>query len=207
MKQLTSLVLLLFCATLFAQHDMASVEGAVLNFTNKLEARSIDTFFTTTRYCTGETQLFELPNGRRCFSQGTYVETYVIWQENEETMMKKIDNCGLFTSVVLPDNQLYDFFKKNVSSLQNNKVKPYEIAGAAGGPIQRTEVEDCHRKYQFVEKTRKALQAFTPFDLTNGAREKNINYEYNQKLKVTALESMVDKAIKFVTSNPSFKRL
>lgn len=196
MKTLTSLFVLLFCCTVVAQKDMASVEAQVADFTTKLENRNIDSYFTTMRYCNGETQMFVMPDGSRCFSQGTYASAYVVWMENEETMMKKIDNCGMFASVALSSNALFEYFKEHVDALQNNKVKPYEIAGREGGPLQRTEIKDCHRKYTFVEEATEGMQAFKPFDLTNEAREKNINYDYNKKLAITALETMIDAAIK-----------
>lgn len=207
MKTITSLFILLFCFTVVAQKDMASVEAQVADFTTKLDARNIDAYFTTMRYCTGETQMFVMPDDSRCFSQGTYAAGYVVWMENEEPMIKKIDNCGMFASVALQSNELFEFFQHNVEALQQNKVKPYEIAGREGGPILRTEIKDCHRKYKFVDEASEGMQEFKPFDLTNEAREKNINYDYNKELAVTALETMMDTAIAELEASASYKRM
>ncbi len=207
MKTSISLFLVLFCYTMVAQKDMAYVETQVKTFTLALESRNIDTYFTTTRYCNGETLMFVMPDGSRCFSQGTYAAVYVVWMENEETMIKKIDNCGMFASVALSSNELFDYFKENVEALQKNKVKPYEIAGREGGPLQRTEIKDCHRKYTFVEEATEETQEFKPFDLTNEAREKNINYDYNMALAVTILESMMDKAILELEASAGYFRI
>jgi len=207
MKIGTSLFVLFFCCTVVAQKDMASVEAQVADFTTKLENRNIDTYFTTMQYCNGETQMFVMPNGSRCFSQGTYVASYVVWMENEETMIKKIDNCGMFASVALQTNTLFEYFQEHVEALQNNKVKPYEIAGREGGPLQRTEIKDCHRKYKFVDEATEGMQEFKPFDLTNEAREKNINYDYNRKLAITTLETMIDKAVVELETSSGYMRM
>lgn len=207
MKTLTSLFVLFFCYTVVAQKDMASVEAQVADFTTKLESRNIDNYFTTMRYCNGETKMFVMPDGSRCVSQGTYAAAYVVWMENEETMIKKIDNCGMFASVALSSNELFEFFQEHVEALQQNKVKPYEIAGREGGPLQRTEIKDCHRKYRFVEEATEGMQEFKPFDLTNEAREKNINYDYNKGLAVTRMEAMLDKVIVELEASVNYRRM
>ena len=38
-------------------------------------------------------------------------------------------------------------------------------------------------------------QSYTLFDLTNGAIEKNINFEYNNSLKIVALDKVLDTLI------------
>ena len=207
MKTLPSLFLLLFCCTVVAQKDMASVEARVADFTTKLENRNIDNYFTTTRFCNGETQMFVMPDDSRCFSQGTYAAAYVVWMENEETMIKKIDNCGMFASVALQSNALFEYFQDQVVALQNNKVKPYEIEEREGGPLLRTEIKDCHRKYKFVAEATEGMQEFKPFDLTNEAREKNINYQYNKDLAVTTLETMMDAAIAELEASAGYMRM
>lgn len=198
---------LLFCCTAIAQKDMASVEARVADFTTKLENRNIDHYFITTRYCNGETQMFVMPDNSRCFSQGTYAASYVVWMEDEETMIKKIDNCGMFGSVALQSNELFEFFQKNVEALQQQKVKPYEISGREGGPILRTEIKDCHRKYKFVEEVSEGIQEFKLFDLTNEAREKNINYDYNKELAITTLETMMDQVIAELEASAAYVRI
>jgi hypothetical protein len=207
MKAITTLCIVFFCVTAIAQNDMASVEAKLTEFTAELEQRSIDTYFTTMRYCNGETLIFEMPDGSRCFSQGGYAAGYVVWMENEETMIKKIDNCGGYVKVALQSNELFEFFQENVEALQENKVKPYEITEREGGPILRTEIEACHRKYRFVEEATEGNQQFKPFDLTNQAREENINYNYNKELPIARLESMMDNAIVELEANANYRRM
>ena len=207
MKTTISLLIVLFSCTLMAQKDKASVDARVAEFTTKLESRDINTYFTTTRFCNGETQMFVMPDKSKCFSQGTYAATYVVWMEDNQTMFKKIDNCGMFASVPLADNELYEYFLQHIASLQQNKVKPYEIENREGGPILRTEIKDCHRAYTFVNANGSGTQEFKPFDLTNTAREKNINFEYNQALPVIKLEAMIDNAINYLENDPNYMRM
>lgn len=207
MKRVISLCILLFCTIVTAQRDKASVAARTTDFTTKLEGRNINNYFTTTRHCNGDTQMFVMPDNSRCFSQGTYAATYVVWMENNKAMLKKIDNCGMFASVALPDTELYQFFEAHAQALQQNKVKPYAIEGREGGPISRTEIKDCHRAYRFVYGNAEGIQQFKPFDLTNSAREKNINFNYNQALHITILETMMDNAITFLENSPNYLRL
>ena len=207
MKTTISVLFLFISCSTFAQKDRASVAARVTDFTTKLEARNIHTYFTTTRYCNGETQMFVMPDKSRCFSQGTYAAAYVVWMEDGQAMMKKMDNCGMFASTALATNDLYSFFKEHATALQQNKVKPYTIEGRAGGPILRTDIKDCHRSYRFVDQGTEGVQEFKPFDLTNTAREKNTNFEYNQGLKIHELETRMDKAISAFESSPNYRRM
>jgi hypothetical protein len=207
MKAIASLCILLFCYNVVAQKDITYVETQVKTFTLTLENRNIDTYFTTTRYCTGEIQMFLMPDDSRCFSQGTYAASYVVWMELEETMITKIDNCGMFASVALQSNLLFEFFQENAEALQQNKVKPYAIERREGGAILRTEIQDCHRKFKFVEEANEGMQEFKPFDLTNEAREKNINYNYNKGLAVASLETMMDRVIAELETSAGYKRI
>ena len=206
MKLITSLLVMCTVLTGWAQRDMDAVATAVSQFTDQLENRGIDTYFTTQRYCQGETQMHVMPDGSNCFSQGTYVAVYVVWSENDETMIKKIDNCGLHLSVALADNALYDFFESKVDNLQNNKVKPYKIAEKEGGPMQRTDINNCHRKFQFVDEVTSGEQAYMLFDVTNTAKEQNLNYQYNAALDVVVLDAMMDTAIAEMEANAGFRR-
>lgn len=206
MKNLATLFFILLTIPLLAQKDKAAVDAKVIEFAQKLEARGIATYFTTQRYCEGETQMFVMADGSRCFSKGTYAASYILWSENGRPMIKKIDNCGMFASSGIEAN-LYSFFEDNAADLQKNKVKPYEIENSAGGPISRTEINNCHRAFQFVAGGVKSMQAYNSFDLTNEAREPNINFEYNNALKVVALDAMLDKVITTYEANAAYRRM
>lgn len=207
MKILTTVFILFFTVSAVSQRDQATVDANVLAFTKKLEARNINTYFTTQRYCEGDTQMFIMGDGSRCFSKGTYAASYIVWMEDNKTMIKKIDNCGMFASSEVTNSDVYNYFKTNGDALQNNKVKPYAIANAQGGPISRTEINNCHRKFQFTLKGVTGSQAYKPYDLTNDSREANINYNYNKKLEVVTLDTMLDKVIKTFEADPNSKRI
>jgi len=107
----------------FAQNDEAYVNSLISEFTQSLKNRNIDTFFITERYCLGKTRIFTLENGRMCTSQGTYYEVYVFWQEEGKSFIKKIDNCGLLSSLELANDQIFAFVSSNSKDLKQNTVK------------------------------------------------------------------------------------
>ena len=206
MKNLTTLFFVFLTMTLMAQKDKAAVDAKVIEFSQKLEARDITNYFTVQRYCEGETQMFVMADGSRCFSQGTYAASYIIWSENGRSMIKKIDNCGMFTSGEI-EERIFSLFEDNIVALQNNKVKPYNIENSTGVPISRTEINNCHRAFQFVNGDVKSSQTYKLFDLSNEAREPNTNYEYNKALKVVALDTMLDNAITKYEATAAYRRI
>ncbi|MFC7357000.1 hypothetical protein ACFQO1_04830 [Jejudonia soesokkakensis] len=207
MKKILLAFVMLGAATSFAQNDKQAVQSMVDTFTSALEEREIFTYLTTTRYCDGNIQMIKMPNGRMCASKGTFYETYIFWQEEGKSYGKKIDNCGMFGSIELPDSEVYDYFTTHFEAIRSNPVKGYEIAQKETGPLQRTEINNCHKSFTLSNTDDTFSQKFNPFDLTNDAVEANIHYEYNQKLKIVHLDSLLDTAIKQIEGSANFIRI
>lgn len=207
MKNLLFVFVLLLTATSFAQRDKEDVESMVDTFTSALKEREIFNFFTTTRYCDGNIQMIQMPNGRMCTSKGTFYETYIFWQEEGKSYGKKIDNCGMFGSIELPNSDVYNYFTTHFEAIKSNPVKGYEIAQKETGPLQRTEINNCHKAFTLSNANDTFSQKFKPFDLTNDAVETNIHYEYNQQLKIVQLDSLVDTAIEQIEGSANFIRI
>ena len=110
-------------------------------------------------------------------------------------MIKKIDNCGLFTSLELDDNSVLSYMERYKEEIKSNPVKPYKIASKDSGPILRTKIHSCSRVISYRDKDGFDInQSYHLFDLTNDALEENLHYKYNNSLKVSELENiMTDK--------------
>ncbi|MEM7186583.1 MAG: hypothetical protein AAF466_07980, partial [Bacteroidota bacterium] len=114
MKKLVLLVTLLVGTFSMAQNDEAYVDEQTSKFTQKLNERGISDYFVTKRYCSGKIEMFQIGKEMKlCTSKGTYYQVYVVWKEEGQEYIKKIDNCGLFYSVELPGSELYDFYESN----------------------------------------------------------------------------------------------
>jgi hypothetical protein len=198
---------MLITAASLAQNDKKALESLVDTFTSSLEEREIFNYLTTTRYCDGSIEMIQMPNGRLCTSKGTFYETYIFWQEEGKNYGKKIDNCGMFGSVELPDNAVYEYFTNHFDSIRASPVKGHDIATKESGPLQRTKINNCHRAFTFSNSDDTFSQVFNPFDLTNDALEANIHYEYNNKLEIVQLDKILDTAIQQLEGSSNFIRI
>tara|TARA_B100001146_G_scaffold225122_2_gene246681 strand:+ start:10501 stop:11175 length:675 start_codon:yes stop_codon:yes gene_type:complete len=197
MKKITCILLLLIGSMGFSQNDKAKVESLLNQFTTELTERGITNFFTTKRYCLGTTEMFRIGNNQICTSEGTYYESYVVWQEPEgDTMIKKIDNCGLFRAVSVGATNPLSFYLTNLSTLQKEEVKLYKVSNPGNRPTQRTQVHPCRRDFSFFADAEDTVQmTYRLYDMTNGSSQPNLNYEYNKNLKITMLDAMMDETI------------
>lgn len=193
----TIIMLFLFVSIIGkAQNDETYVDALVSGFTESLDYRGISTYFFAKRYCLGEIELFQLSNGKMCASKGTYFEVYIVWQEdNDNIMIKKIDNCGLFFSLPLNDERLYNSFIDNVSRLQFETVKPYEVANPENSPTLATSVHPCSRSYYFKSSENTFKKEYKLFDLTNGSKQPNLNYKSNNELMIVELDKLLDEIV------------
>jgi len=196
MKNVLLGVLLLLSSLGYAQHDEAYVDKLVSEFTASLTGRNINTYLLSKRYCEGRIEMFKLENGRMCSSKGTYYAVYLFWNENDNAMIKKIDNCGLFYSLELNDDGVMTFINQHKNEIKNNPVKPYKMATAASGPISSTEIHSCKREIAFQDELANSFeQSFRLFDLTNDAKEANLNFASNNELKVVELDQRMGTTI------------
>ena len=202
MKNVLLGVLLLLGTIGYAQHDEAYVVELVSEFTTSLKKRNINTYLLSKRYCEGSIEMFKLENGRMCSSKGTYYSVYLFWEEGDKAMIKKIDNCGLFYSLELNDNNVMAFVKQHTNEIKNNPVKPYKMATAASGPISSTEIHSCKREIAYQDEiTNSFEQSYRLFDLTNDAKEANLNYTSNNNLKVVELDQLMGTVIEQMEKN------
>ena len=207
MKKLIIAVVLLISIASFSQNDEAYVDGLVSEFTEKLEQRNIKEYFYTKRHCLGNIQMFQMPQGRMCSSKGTYFETYVVWKEdNGKTMLKKFDNCGIFTSVEIISDDIILFVQEN-DKLLKRAVKKYEVANPENAPTLSTKIHPCSREFKFTSGTVSYGQAYKEFYLTNESKYPNINFDYNKSLKVVELDAMMSEIIGTFDKQGKFIRL
>ena len=201
MKKTLLFLALILSVSLTAQHDEAYVDALTADFTTKLQSRGIDSYFVAQRYCLGTIEMFTLDDGSMCSSRGTYYENYVVWREDDGTsMIKKIDNCGMYFSLPLPNPELYTTFETKTSQLREESVEPYEVANPENNPIASTEVHPCRREYTFVEAGSSFSKSYRLYDLTNDSSQRNLNFEANNATTIVAMDTMLDNAISSMSS-------
>jgi len=115
-------------------------------------------------------------------------------------MIKKIDNCGLYYSLPLGETQLNNFFPSNTEALASGAVKHYEAENLSDTPKLRTSVEPCSHYYKFNKDGDSFEKEFNLYSLTNDSLRPNINYKYNNGLKIVELDKILDEVISEVES-------
>lgn len=204
MKKIILILLLVVAGTNMAQNDETYVDNLVNEFTQKLENRGITTWYYTKRYCIGAIEMFKMEDGSMCISKGNYYEVYLVWQEDDSTMIKKIDNCGLYYSMPLTNSDLFNYVSENRAALRTEEVKPYEVANPENSPTQVAVVHPCRRYFKFKAGEDSFTKEFRLFDLTNESKQGNLNYKHNNALKIVELDRLLSALIS--TSGSTFRR-
>lgn len=194
MKNVFFLLMFCFVFTAWGQHDEAHVDELTQEFKQKLTDRGVSSYFSAKRYCSGRIEMFKIGD-TMCTSKGTYYEVYMIWQEEGQAFLKKIDNCGLYYSVELEDGSIYDNFISQVSDLIIEEVKHYKSESYTGKPALRKKAEPCFRKYQFTYGENSFSKSYNLFDISNASDGRNLNYDHNQSLKVVKLDAKLDELL------------
>lgn len=206
MRSILLVFALIWGSVNFAQNDKPFVDELVDEFRAKLKDRGITHFFETRRYCDGTIEIFTIADDRLCASNGTYYETYLIWQEPEgEVMIKKIDNCGMFYSLPIGEDELFSFYESNREDLVQKTVKQYQRELESNIPSARTEIHPCKRFFRFYKNERMDSQTYRLFDLTNDSDSRNLNYDYNNQLEIVALDKKLDQVLAMMEAK--FRRI
>ena len=201
MKRLLVILTCILVSNCFSQNGKEYVVSLTDDFTQKLVNRGITSFFTTTHYCSGTNQMFTI-DGKMCSSRDSYFETYVLWNEEGKDFIKKIDNCGFHYSIELQDTDLSEFYAKEYPALMDDEVKPYRSTAYTGEPALRKQVQPCFREFTFSQNNNTRSKKFNLFAISNDSDGSNVNYPFNQTLKLVAL----NKKLEALLPSLSFKR-
>lgn len=213
MKKALAILCLLIWGTIVSQNDEAYVQNLTDTFTEKLKDRGITNYFSAKQYCMGNIQMFKLSDGTRCMSKGTYVETYVFWTEGDgAAWVKKIDNCGMFLSVQLNNDEIMSYVLENAGTLESGVVKRFETENMKRGvPESRTKIHNCLREYAFSMNGKDFGQEFNVMAFLESSSDEpgdqNLNFEYNSKLPIASLTTDCEALIIALESEAQFKRM
>ena len=181
--------------------DEAFLDNQVEAFSQELKDRGINQLVVYKSYCVGENRIITIKD-KVCTSKGTYYRSFVIWKEGEYDYIRKFDICGSFRSVKLSDSSLSDFYESEWSALLDDEVKPYRSETYSGIPERRKDAYPCMREVEFNSENKLVHKKFDLFSLGNESDGKNLNYDFNQTLKLVELHKRIEKVI----AKSAFKR-
>ena len=199
MKNLLVIIFVFTSLGLQAQHNKAHVDHLVAKFTKSLEARNVTDYMYMYAYCDGIVDVFKLSDGTSCSSKGTYYEVYVIWNEDNRSLVKKIDNCGIFFALPINNVNILNYISTNIQQLQV-QVKQYELESPENQVLEDISIHPCQTMFQFNVDNQSFGQTYNLFQLTTDASNKNINFDYNNNLKIIELENILNEEIQSIES-------
>ena len=141
----------------------------------------------------------EYENCNNCTSNTFY---YLIWQENNKNWIQKFDHCGIFYPKELNSENIINFSKKNINEMENEDVRLYKVRGGKISFEMHTEFRDLIIK----NESKLFHKNFDILSLQNDDKIPNLNYEYNNNLKIVKLNKLISNEIKTNDSLTSFKR-
>lgn len=205
MKNLLLFTFLVSVTLSWGQQKDISLEQNTSIFISKLETKGISSYFTADRYCNEQTA--RLKKEQACESEKTYLARYVFWKQNGVTMVKLIDNCGMFTSYAFEDAAITDYYEMNAQDVQTNEVKPYIQATKDDAEVRSSGPANCNRVFMFKNTEGAYVKKYNMFDLSSEASKKNINAMHNNSISLVVLDKMLDDGIKQMEANSAWKRM
>ncbi|MFT4697573.1 MAG: hypothetical protein ACI9SJ_000701 [Flavobacteriaceae bacterium] len=199
MKKILITLLILGATITYAQNDEAYVDGLVSEFTETLDGD----WFSNKRHCLGENKMFFMNDGSRCMSKESYFEVFIFWEVENKTNIKKFDSCGEYESTTF-DKSLFVFdFKIDI---KNKGVKKYEVSNPENKPTSSTGIYSCYRTFVFKSGEEIYTNTYNLYDLTNASTQKNINFSYNNDLKLVEIDVQIDAVIPVYDSSAERKK-
>ena len=205
MKKLLLFTFLISVTMSWGQKTGISLEKNTSKFISQLENRGIKSYFTTDRNCDAHTE--QLQAKLVCDTNESYLARYIFWKESGVTMIKLIDNCGMFTSYTLKDAAIADYYTLHVQDLKTNEVKPYLEEANTDILIRRVGANNCRRIYMFKNAEGAFIKKYNMFDLSSEVGIKNINAAHNNSLPIVTLDKMLDNAINKMQTNSAWTRM
>ncbi|WP_420379496.1 hypothetical protein [Gilvibacter sp.] len=171
-----------------------------------LRTQQVDTLFVWARSCEGDVQAFRMKDGKFCSSKDTYIEAAVIYMRGGKPMVTKMDNCGLYKPVALPNKAVIDYYLVNQDELKGSGVKTYEADAVYDTPTARTEVYRCQRNYVFFDDDGEYEFRYKELDLTNDPQYPNKNYTYNNNHPQVKLDALISPLMDQLETQAKFRR-
>ena len=207
MKSILLVFCVLFSVHSFSQRDEAQIDSILVDYAVKLKARGATDVFSMKRYCDGNVQMFIMPNGKTCSSNGTYIEAFLFFNESEQTKVVKVDNCGLFNEQIMEESQAMAYYVSNKSQVNSSTIKPFETASANETPRARTTVYRCHRGFSFYNELGQNTITYSMYQLSNDGDQPNINFNHNREQPIVTLENQLKGELLVVERKGGFVRI
>ncbi len=194
------------------QNTEEQLDSIVAKFKDSLKNKGVTEIGYVKNYCIGYKIFWDNKN-EHCDYKTTYFSLYFFWKTNNNTFMKKFDNCGEFNQIQISESNFLNFYFDNKETIKNEKVKRFQIAEIKENGDTAISLlivnHSCHLKLVIYDKNEIVSKHINKYDLSEVSQRKqrNINYTHNTNLKLVKWMYMTQKEIKRVNDDKKFTRL
>lgn len=189
--------------TIINKNSISEFKSELEIFTkvNELRNSKID-FIVYRDYSEGSVKLLRSDDPNNCPNCIDNFSIYLIWNEGQNDFIQIFDNCGNFLTNKLDNSNIINFSKEYLEALNIERVKYYQTDENSVSMISHSR----HKEFLFSLNNKEAYNYFDTFNLKNENEKPNLNYSYNQNLKLIKLNYMIENEIKNLNDSNSFKR-
>lgn len=165
---------------------------------NELRRKNID-FIAYKSFSIGSIGIINRNLCSNCTIKNT---VFLIWNENNKDYIQKIDDCGNFFPLELGNSEITKFANNNFDIIRAEKIKYYHINKNIISMVDHSTFKNFLISKSGIETT----NFFDVYNLSTNHDHQNINYEYNNSLKIIHLNHLIENQIKSLDSLDLFKR-
>ena len=173
---------------------------AIITKTDEFRTKKID-FIVYKKYSIGSIRLNRI-DSNTCLNCNPDYPLYLIWNENGKTWIQKFDSCGLFFPVELKNSKIVNFINENFEIITSEKIKYYRTDKNTYSMVDHS----TFKQFLIVKSDIEIYNHFDVYNLSNDSDDANINYQYNNNLKIIKLDKIVEEEIQELNSQNLFKR-
>lgn len=179
-KTLKFLILFFLASNVYGQDVV--LDSLLVDKITTLKSSKIDTIGIIERKC-------ESMISSKCGD----VTFYILWKNKGQTFIQKINKCETENIKIDSSNYFFSFYYENKQKIESEVVKMFETEN--GGFSMRNHY--CESIITIVENEREIKKTISSYQLEIGEENsKNINFEFNNSLKIVELDKNTRKLLK-----------
>ena len=188
LNRITIITFLIIIQYGFSQsNSIKKLDSITESYIAKLKEKRIDTITVYSTYTTGAspvTYATEVEIKDLCLAEyGILKSVYIFWKIKNQTFMTKKDNCFDNKIIEIDAENLWIDYFKNVKTISHEKAKVFQV-GNGFLMVDHSE----YYSFKFITGQKVITQNFVAFNFLSEEEytknpRKNLNYEFNQKLK------------------------
>jgi len=160
---------------------------------------------------------------KSCTGFGVDSNAYLFWKTDSITMMQKIEfieypkeHLKEYEPIIIKDDFFFFLLTENQNDLRNDsEIKHFQVKTEnvqSQGTVSTGYIQTSHSCYRHLYLKSNGFEFKKQFDyfdlaksLRNSENEKNINYKFNQNIKIVELDKIINNRINDIESKTELK--